>query len=100
MEDENMEETPPESPPQEAAPASAPSQERPHWRKSKEGTWVICGPVDTMQPNAKIDVFRKDGSSSGQILGADPEAFGEPFESRNEPGVMLRYAYKFEEVKE
>lgn len=94
MEDESMEQPP------QVAPSSASSQEKPHWRKSQEGKWVICGPVGIMQPNAEIEVFRKDGSSSKHILGSDPGAFDHPFESRNEPGVMLRYAHKFEEVKE
>ncbi len=83
-----------------AGSASNASDTTPHWRKTKEGKWVLCGPEAVMTPGATVEVFRKDGSSSTHKIAANAEAIGKPFESFDNPNEMLVYAYDYEEVKE
>ncbi len=103
MEDEEM-----EIPQEEEAEATEPAAEsggggpatKPHWRKTQNGKWAICGPQDVMKPGAQVEVFRKDGSSSYQMIGGSQESVGEPFDSHDNPGEKLVYVYDFSEVKD
>lgn len=56
------------------------------YRRTKQGTWVVCGPVETVAPGVKVTVTTK----SGKKIDEDVIDVGATFVK---DGVQLRYGY-------
>lgn len=62
------------------------------WRKTKNGTWVVCGPVATVQPGASVNVTSKAGKTKLVSI----SEIGKPFET--DDGLYV-YGYVAEEAE-
>lgn len=48
---------------------------KPHYRKTKTGEWVVCGPVDVVKPGATVTVHKRDGSTKDETIASVGKTF-------------------------
>lgn len=58
----------------------------PHYRKTKDGKWVVAGPSSIIQEGATVTVRKRDGSSKTEHI----ESVGREYDDH---GVKCRYGY-------
>jgi hypothetical protein len=39
-----------------------------HYRKTKSGEWVVCGPTSIVRPGATVTVTKKDGATKVETI--------------------------------
>ncbi len=55
------------------------------WTRASDGKWALYGPAELLQEGKKVEVYRKNGSSSTEIVGASAD----PGESPLPEGMAL-----------
>lgn len=64
---------------------------QPHFRKTKDGRWVVCGPPSTVKPGARVTVETKSSRSTSRLIAS----VGRPF--TDSEGRELVYGYPDED---
>ena len=62
---------------------------QPHYRKTKSGTWAVCGPASVVLPGADVTVHKKDGSTKTERIVSVGKTF-------TRDGVEMVYGYPAE----
>lgn len=58
----------------------------PHYRRTKTGDWVVCGPASIVRPDCTVTVHKRDGSTKMEEI----DRVGKTFRV---DGIDLRYGY-------
>lgn len=58
----------------------------PHYRKTKDGTWVVAGPAATIVAGRQVTVTKRNGETKTETI----ERVGKTYDDH---GVQCRYGY-------
>ena len=47
------------------------------YRKTTNGTWVVCGPTSVVRPGATVTVTKKDGTTKTETIATTGKPFGD-----------------------